>query len=122
MAYNPYYQFQPYQQTPQQASQPLIWVQGESGAKSFMVAPGLTVALWDSEAQVIYLKSADASGMPSMRILDYKIRDPLAQVSPGYATQGDLEKLLSRVAALEAKMGGVTYEPSVSDASAATAK
>jgi hypothetical protein len=122
MAYNPYYQFQPYQQTPQQVSQPLIWVQGESGAKSFMVAPGQTVALWDSEAQVIYLKSADASGMPSMRILDYKIRDPLAQVSPGYATQGDLEKLLSRVAALEAKMGGVTYEPSVSDASAATAK
>lgn len=53
----------------------LIWVQGEAGAKSYMVAPNSTVVLFDSENQAIYLKSADASGMPSMKILDYKIRD-----------------------------------------------
>lgn len=62
-----------------QQSQPMnssiIWVQGEAGAKSYMVAPNNTVQLWDSENQVIYLKSADASGMPSMKILDYKIRE-----------------------------------------------
>ena len=52
----------------------IIWVQGEAGAKSYLVAPNTTVQLWDSEDQVIYLKSADASGMPSMRILDYKER------------------------------------------------
>ena len=39
------------------------------------MAPNNTVALWDSEAQVIYLKSADVSGMPSMKVLDYTIRD-----------------------------------------------
>lgn len=53
----------------------LIWVQGEAGAKSYLVAPNTTVQLWDSEEQVIYLKSADASGMPSMKVLDYTIRD-----------------------------------------------
>lgn len=58
----------------QQNASGLIWVQGEAGAKSYMVAPNNTVALWDSEAQTVYLKSADASGMPSMRILDYEIR------------------------------------------------
>lgn len=42
----------------------LIWVQGEAGAKSYLVAPGTTVMLMDSENQVFYLKSADASGMP----------------------------------------------------------
>lgn len=52
----------------------LIWVQGIEGAKSYLVAPNTTVQLWDSEAQVIYLKSADASGMPSMKIIDYTIR------------------------------------------------
>lgn len=53
----------------------LIWVQGIEGAKSYLVAPNTTIQLWDSEKQVIYLKSADASGMPSMKILDYTIRD-----------------------------------------------
>lgn len=53
----------------------LTWVTGETGAKSYLVAPNSTATLWDSEAQTIYLKSADASGMPSMKILDYTIRD-----------------------------------------------
>ena len=53
----------------------LIWVQGEAGAKSYLIAPNTTVQLWDSESQTIYLKSADGSGMPSMKILDYTIRD-----------------------------------------------
>lgn len=57
-----------------QSNGSIIWVQGEAGAKSYLVAPNNTVQLWDSENQVIYLKSADASGMPSMKILDYKIR------------------------------------------------
>lgn len=70
---SPYYQ-QPQIQAPQQANGSIIWVQGEAGAKSYLVAPNTTVQLWDSEAQVIYLKSADASGMPSIRTLDYTIR------------------------------------------------
>lgn len=53
----------------------IIWVCGEAGAKSYLVAPNTTVALWDSEAQTIYLKSADASGMPSIKTLDYTVRD-----------------------------------------------
>lgn len=63
------------QQTAQQVSNGLIWIQGIEAAKSYMVAPNTTVALWDSESQTVYLKSADASGMPSMRILDYEIRE-----------------------------------------------
>lgn len=53
----------------------IIWVCGEAGAKSYLVAPNTTVQLWDSEEQVIYLKSADASGMPTMKVLDYSIRE-----------------------------------------------
>lgn len=53
----------------------MIWVQGIEGAKSYLVAPNTTVQLWDSEANCVYLKSADATGMPSMKILDYTIRE-----------------------------------------------
>lgn len=61
-----------YQQTAQQQlNQGLLWVSGEVGAKSYLVAPNSTVLLMDSDAQRFYLKSADGAGMPSMRIFEY---------------------------------------------------
>jgi hypothetical protein len=75
--YNPNQQYNQINQN--QSSNGIIWVQGESGAKSYLVAPNCTVQLWDSESQTIYIKSADASGMPSIKILDYTIRDDQKQ-------------------------------------------
>lgn len=120
MAYNsPYNYYNPYQYTPQyQPANPpqyqptnqqtqnnsIIWVQGEAGAKSYLVAPNTTVQLWDSEKQVIYLKSADASGMPSMKVLDYTIRDAEAQQAPqvveiprDYVTRSELNEFESKI-------------------------
>ena len=93
------------QQYPQNNQQTgLIWVQGEAAAKSYLLAPGCTVPLWDSEEKVIYLKSADASGMPSMKVLDYKIRgEEAAKPAPEYATKEDLDALAEKVAALAKK-------------------
>ena len=117
MAYNNYYpigyQQQMYQPVPQNNGG-IIWVQGEAGAKSYLVAPNTTVQLWDSENQSIYLKSADASGMPSIKILDYKIRDTSDHVDTPfkdrveYATMEsikDLEKRLTeRIKKLEGEV------------------
>ena len=92
-------------QTQQGSSNGPIWIQGEAAAKSYLVAPGTTVALWDSESQTIYLKTADASGMPSMRVLDYTIRDMPQQKNPvggtEYATKADLEELRKQIADLK---------------------
>lgn len=55
----------------QQVNQGLLWVSGEVGAKSYLVAPNSTVLLMDSDAQRFYLKSADNAGMPSLRIFEY---------------------------------------------------
>lgn len=99
MYYQPQYQAPQIQNVQQNQNSGIIWVQGEAGAKSYLVAPNTTVQLWDSENQVIYLKSADASGMPSMRILDYKIRETnppvmaqgLAQSEEKYVTKEELK-------------------------------
>lgn len=92
-----------------QAQQPryggLNWVQGEAGAKSYLVAPNTTVDLWDSEAQVIYLKSADASGMPSMKILDYTIREsagmpqkaPINDKGEEYVTKKEMDDFRAEI-------------------------
>lgn len=123
---NPYmqqYQYPQMQQpTPQQAPQTnsnLIWVQGEAGAKSYLVAPNTTVQLWDSEKQCIYLKSADASGMPSMKVLDYTIRDNAPSNAPAvasaasesqmqYATKAELETLYGQISGLKSKIEKLT--------------
>lgn len=69
---------------PQQPNSGLIWVQGEAGAKSYLVAPNTTVMLMDSETQRFYLKSSDASGMPlPLRIFEYK---EMAQNAPNKAS------------------------------------
>ena len=61
----------PQMQPAQQVNQGLLWVSGEVGAKSYLVAPNSTVLLMDSDAQRFYLKSADNAGMPSLRIFEY---------------------------------------------------
>ena len=41
-----------------------IWVQGEAGAKSYPVARGTTVPLFDTEGDFVYFKTVDCNGMP----------------------------------------------------------
>ena len=58
----PYYNFQPFQQ-----KQELIRVNGIEGAKNYPLSPGSTVALFDAELDIMYIKSMDAGGFPSIR-------------------------------------------------------
>ena len=99
------------QQTSQQVSNGLIWIQGIEAAKSYMVAPNTTVALWDSESETVYLKSADASGMPSMRILDYTIREntPVSRkmgAKTDFATKDDISIIQSQIDEIRANLSG----------------
>lgn len=116
--YKSYGYGQPVQQMPQippQAAQPaqnggINWVQGESGAKSWMVAPGSSVMLMDSEKSTFYIKSTDASGMPMpLRIFDYTERTvqsaapkpetpPAPQIDMGqYVTRQEFEAKLAQM-------------------------
>lgn len=121
--YQPQYQAPVVPQPQPQQSGSIIWVQGEAGAKSYMVAPNSTVQLWDSEKQTIYLKSADASGMPSMKTLDYTIRDLTPPVAPQgvsnagveYITKTEFQALYGRVEALQSAFDKLTKTEVKSD-------
>lgn len=55
----------------------IIWVQGEAGARAYLVPAGKSAMLMDSENSIFYIKTTDASGMPNaLRIFDYKERSP----------------------------------------------
>jgi len=111
------------QQIPQQAQQPqashsgLIWVQGEAGAKSYLVAPGQHVQLMDSEADVFYIKSTDPSGMPlPLRTFDYKERttdtarpvQAAQQTMTEYVTRSEYDALAAKLADVMDKLNAMS--------------
>lgn len=120
MYQQPSYQssYQP-QITPQNQSGGIIWIQGESAAKSYLVAPNSTVVLFDSESQTIYLKSADATGLPSMRVLEYTIRDQktregvLGQPTGDFATKQEIDALRAEMEQIKARIKERRHEPAV---------
>ena len=109
MAYNFYPQqyYQPGTVTPNYSvSQPtssIIWVQGESAAKSYPVSAGQSILLMDSENPVMYIKSTDQSGMPlPLRVFDYKERNQNEKVKPqeeknSYISREEFEKFKEEI-------------------------
>jgi hypothetical protein len=130
--YYPQYQQAGTQMSSPQQNSGMIWIQGVESAKAFQVAPNSTVVLWDSEQQCCYIKSADASGMPSMRILDYTIRSEAPRTAQNalygnntdIPTRQDLNAMQGQIDALKEqieRLGGVERESALS-ANAATRK
>lgn len=138
MAYNPYFNgyFQPQMYQPQAmpdalnqlkvqyqpptqplptiptASNDMIWVLGEVEATSYPVAPNATVTLWDKNESTLYIKSANAQGVPSMRILDYSERTPNTPKQPAkhVCKCGDNYVKITDFEALQADFDGLKKE------------
>lgn len=104
----------PFQQSaPVQNQSDLLWVLNESEATSYPVVPGATVTLWDKNDPVIYVKSVDAQGMPSMRILEFKERAPQSrggQNAPGFVKVDEFNALRDELAVLSDKVRALTAE------------
>lgn len=121
-AYQPQYpsyfptNYQPMQQPTQQTYNPvsnqsgIIWISGEGEAAMFPVAPNNAVALWTKDGKTIYLKSADATGKPSMKVYDLVERAETASdgvaasdvKTPAYATKDELSAVVGVVKGFDA--------------------
>ena len=79
-------QYQPPQQAQvPQTNQGILWVQGEAGAKSYLVAPNTSVLLMDSEESRFFIKTTDNAGMPTLRTFEYRevgVNTPESQKQP----------------------------------------
>jgi len=97
----------PVMQTPQQSSGiSVVQIQGgEQTAKSYLVAPNTTVQLWDMEEKTLFIKSADASGMPSLKVLDFTVRGE-APAKKEYATKDELNALADKIREMKDELAG----------------
>ena len=68
-----------------QPTNDFLWVLNENEATSYPVAPNNTVTLWDKNLPTIYIKSVNAQGVPSMRVLDFTERIANAPKTPSTA-------------------------------------
>lgn len=65
-----------------QPTNDFLWVLNENEATSYPVAPNNTVTLWDKNLPTIYIKSVNAQGVPSMRVLDFVERTATNPTQP----------------------------------------
>lgn len=94
--YPSYYNPQNYPQAQQQSG--IVWVQGEAGAKSYLVGAGQSVLLMDSETSKFYIKTTDASGMPlPLRVFDYKELTQAPATQSEFVTRSEFEELKARL-------------------------
>ena len=103
----------PMMQTPQAPQNPIAqggvqWVSGEQEARNWMIAPNAAVALWDSTAPTVYLKQADASGRPTLKIYDLVERAETPRTAPQekgveFVTRKEFDALAALVGELKGK-------------------
>lgn len=100
-------------QQPNSGNQGLIWVSGEIGAKSYLVAPNSTVMLMDSEQNRFFIKSTDSAGMPSIKTYEYKecvqnvpqaLNSNVNNLSEQFATREEYEAICAKYEALQARI------------------
>lgn len=110
---SPLYYNQPLVPQNLQPQQPkgLTWVNGEAGANGFFVtASNSPVVLFDADNPVIYIKSIDNYGRPTMQVLDYTIRNAQPaipqqsseqpQQESNFVTKDDFAQLTASLTAL----------------------
>lgn len=94
--------FNNYNQFPQQLNQPqvntqnLIRVNGIDGAKAYQMPANSTVALFDNNEDIMYIKTTDGAGFPAIRT--FAFNEVVANTNPiqdtaDYVTRDEFNKL-----------------------------
>ena len=94
-----------YNSNPYQQYQQLSRVNGIEGAKAYQIMPGCTVALFDANEDVFYVKSADNAGFSSVRTFKFEEIQP-DQKATEFVSRKEMEdyvKQLIQSATTEAK-------------------
>lgn len=87
----------------------IIWVKNQQEAAMYPIAPNNAVALWDQNSAAVYLKQADASGKPTMKIFDLveRTETPVDPQNDGgaktiaYATKDELGAVVGAIKSID---------------------
>lgn len=99
-SYQPNY-FSPYNQPPQAAPQrcEVVRVNGRNGAEAYQMAPNSQILLLDESAPVVWLKTTDGAGYPT--VTPYSISPMQTQTEKD---AGRLDAIEKRISDIEVKL------------------
>ena len=75
----------------------LIRVTGIDGAKAYQMSPNSSVALFDSESDILYVKTTDGAGFPTIRTFRFEPIEDVPKVQDAYITRDEFDVLKQEV-------------------------
>ena len=110
--YNPYAQTQPTQMWQYQPTQTvngmqpingLVSVTGIEGARAYQMPPNSSMPLFDKDNDVLYVKTTDAAGYPTLKRFRFEPMEDDSTQKPEYVTKEDFDALAKKVEGLTPK-------------------
>lgn len=87
-----------WQQQPQQPQgQQLIRVTGIEGAKAYQMGPNSVVPLFDADNDLMYVKSTDGAGFPTIRTFAFTPVEQATSPQTDYVTRAELDSALASI-------------------------
>ena len=74
-------------------AQQIVQVSGIDGAKAYNMPANSSVALFDNQRDILYLKSTDGAGFPTIRIFDIIEHKEQPQAHQDFVTRKEFEEL-----------------------------
>lgn len=74
----------------------LIRVNGVEGAKAYQMNPNSTVALFDANDDLLYIKNSDGAGFSTVRTFRFTEEKPETKQS-GFVTRKDMEEYVKQL-------------------------
>ena len=75
----------------------LIRVTGIDGAKAYQMSPNSSVALFDSDSDIMYVKTTDGAGFPTIRTFRFEPIEDVPKVQDAYITRDEFDALKQEV-------------------------
>lgn len=117
MAYNPNmympqgYQANAWNQPLQAPVNGLISVNGINGAKAYQMPPNSAIALFDANEDMMYIKTTDAAGYPTIKTFRFEAAEnPEQAPAADYVSKDDFAKLAKQVDSIADKLKKVVVD------------
>lgn len=72
----------------------VVPVHGIEGAKAYPLGPSCRAPLFDDELDILYIKSTDANGFPTIKVYDFTERVVIDDNSPSAVSLNDIRALI----------------------------
>ena len=115
-SYNPYLPQQYHQQQFPQPVHGFVYVTGMEGAKAYQMPPNSEMPLFDDSGDILYIKTTDGAGFPTITVVDCAKRDSQPVTQADVPTMEDIASIHAEIEQLREAINGLVPQTTVQPA------